>query len=500
MIKKNIQREIVEYQKAIELELDNSMVYAKLARVMMAQKNIQEAITNYQKAISLQPEQPPWVYIGLGDSLNQNSQEKKAITAYQKAIELEPNNSMVYAKLARVMMAQKNIQEAITNYQKAISLQPEQPSWVYIGLVNAIRRNGQLEEAISINDKAIKLKPNEHKLYLSLARLYQKKGDLESAIGIYKKVIKSEKDLNDDILRNIEEIFRLKEIANKSTNSNKKALLLTSTKPEEHLIASVSGFKDEADIAYYCLEWQYSLGVRRFVILDNMSLDNTAQEIRRFAAEHKNAMVYLIEDSEIRHYQSQKMTAAAEFAYKLWQTEWILPFDADEFLCSSHQPLHTILENIPKERLCIKIPLKNHVLTSIDDHSEKNPLKRMCYRANPKRGKKIFKVIIRWQPGMVIGQGNHKVCLHGDLVDSLNGEELGLFIRHYPWRSKKHLKRKILNGGRAHQEDSNIIGGLRWRKPYILYKLGYEEYLDELYKTKIRNPDNFIYDPAIPKE
>ena len=93
-----IEEAIAAYQEALEILPDNShnsIVHAHLGRAMMAQKNTQEAITAYQKAIALQPEQPVWVYVGLGDVLNQNGQIEEAIAAYEKVIECNPRNKKI---------------------------------------------------------------------------------------------------------------------------------------------------------------------------------------------------------------------------------------------------------------------------------------------------------------------------------------------------------------------------------------------------------------------
>ncbi|MDE5069857.1 MAG: glycosyltransferase family 2 protein, partial [Trichodesmium sp. St4_bin8_1] len=104
---------------------------------------------------------------------------------------------------------------------------------------------------------------------------------------------------------------------------------------ENVVIAGVSIVKDEEDIIYYNLAGNYREGIKHFVMLDHMSSDGTRDEIRRFADDYPEAMVYLIEDRDPLFHKFRKMSAAAEFAHRMWGAEWIFPFDADEVMSSS---------------------------------------------------------------------------------------------------------------------------------------------------------------------
>ncbi len=267
---------------------------------------------------------------------------------------------------------------------------------------------------------------------------------------------------------------------------------------ETLVVAGVTMFKDEEDIAYHNLSWHYNQGIKRFVVLDNMSSDNTPNEVRRFANDYQDAQVYLIQDPEIGYYQSRKMTAAAEFAHKMWNAEWILPFDADEILCSFRGPLHTILESVDRDHICISLPYKVHVLRSFYDPSEPNPFKRITHR-HKDDVEKGAKIILRWKSGMVIGQGNHNVTWDEQLLPMIKNKNLGLMLRHYPFRSKEHIRQKIINGGRAYAAAKNLPQnqGGAWRQWDKDYQTKGEEYIEELYANHINGFPDAIYDPAM---
>ena len=138
-----IEATITPSQKAIELKPDNSIIYAKLARVMMAQQNFQEAIANYQQAIALQQKQPAWVYVGLGDAFNQNGQVKEAIASYQQAIEIKPNlNHFIYQKLGEACQQQKRLDEAVEYFMETLKRNPSfKPAYKCLG--NALQQLGK---------------------------------------------------------------------------------------------------------------------------------------------------------------------------------------------------------------------------------------------------------------------------------------------------------------------------------------------------------------------
>ena len=67
----------------------------------------------------------------------------QAFTYLQRVIQLQPNNGLARVRLAKVLMAKKNIEGAITAYEKAIAIQPEQPEWVFNGLESVFELLGK---------------------------------------------------------------------------------------------------------------------------------------------------------------------------------------------------------------------------------------------------------------------------------------------------------------------------------------------------------------------
>ena len=191
-LKKNWSEAIKYYQRLIISQPKNHEIYLKLARTLQRQnhllrkdsslesaKNIIEinnhkSIVAYQKAITLQPKQPVWVYIALGDALNQSAQLDEAIFAYQKGFEIKPDSSEVCIKLARAFMSQKQVTKAIELYQKAISSKPQQSPRLYIDLGIALAQNEQFDDALNAYYTAIELEPKSKAFLNHWAGVYKK--------------------------------------------------------------------------------------------------------------------------------------------------------------------------------------------------------------------------------------------------------------------------------------------------------------------------------------
>ncbi len=269
------------------------------------------------------------------------------------------------------------------------------------------------------------------------------------------------------------------------------------------IVAGVSMVKDEEDIIYYTLAGNYREGIKNFVILDHMSSDATRDEIRRFADDYSEAMVYLIEDRDPLFHKFRKISAAAEFAHRMWGAEWIFPFDADEVIYSMDQPLGSILSELKPKHHCLGLQHRNHVVRSFYDLCEPNPLKRMTHRKKEDscafRSQGYSKVIVRWQVGMEIGQGHHHVEFKGKkLPVRVLGKDCGLILRQYRYRSRDQIERKILNGGKAYEATQDISQrcGSFWQKQYSQYKEKGEKFIDEFYASQINGDLDAIYDPS----
>ena len=157
------------------------------------------AIEKLSKALTLNPNFIPalnqlaGIYEGKKDF-------EQAIIYYQHVVQLDPINGAAHARLARAMMAQKNIQGAITLYQKAIALQPEQRAWVYVGLGDAFNQNGQLDKVIAAYQKAIDIVPDNNRVQAKLAKAMMAKKNTQEAIASNQKETNAQLEVEEAIV------------------------------------------------------------------------------------------------------------------------------------------------------------------------------------------------------------------------------------------------------------------------------------------------------------
>jgi tetratricopeptide (TPR) repeat protein len=225
---------------------------------------LSEAVGKYQEALDIDPNYAPALN-QLGDIHETRKEFDRALVYYQRFVLAMPSNGLAHAKVARMMLYQKDIEGAITNYQKAIALQPEQPAWVYKELGDALVENGQADRAIDIYqklidsgekvppttykklgdllqekkkaeqalaayEKALELNPNQPKIYLTIAQVYFKKGNLDAVIDSYQKALKLNPDFSYGIYKKLEKALKLQkrgdeaktwlELAPRSQNNN----------------------------------------------------------------------------------------------------------------------------------------------------------------------------------------------------------------------------------------------------------------------------------------
>ena len=263
-------------------------------------------------------------------------------------------------------------------------------------------------------------------------------------------------------------------IANRLVNTNLSSiepLCLEGHKPLENA-AYITMVKDEEDIILYNLIWHYELGFRKFFLIDNLSKDRTAQQIKLFEQCFNDTQVFLLHDPVVGYYQGQKMTGACRFVMSLWtEIEWLVLIDADEFLCPN-QPLHQILSRIPSKIEAIIVPKSVYCLMEGDSTEDTDTFfRRIKYRKPLSHISN--KVIMRANLQFDISQGNHRIFSgEGQEIKNYWCDEY-LAYREFPVRSHTQYLRKMVNGGQAimaaKQQGFNRVGGVHWEAIYNLY-------------------------------
>jgi GT2 family glycosyltransferase/tetratricopeptide (TPR) repeat protein len=187
------------YQKAIELQPNLWEVHHNLGDMWQGQGRLEEAIAAYRLAIEFNPDFS-WSHNNLGDSLIKQEKWEEATVAYGKAIELNPDFHWSYYNLGEALVELQRWEEAVVAYRRAIQLKSDLP-FVYEKLGDALRNHSPLsaKEAISyynqaiqenpdnikLYHKALDVNPKDPKLYLGLGNALIKQGQRDGAIVFY---------------------------------------------------------------------------------------------------------------------------------------------------------------------------------------------------------------------------------------------------------------------------------------------------------------------------
>lgn len=182
---------IAAYQKVIELESKNSVVYCAIGRCYNQSNNYQKAILNYQKAIALESNQPAWVYKNLGNALAKQKQLDEAISNYEKAIKIKSEDALAQVSLGHLYLQNRQPDKAFNCYLKAVQLRPNvKTSYGKLGYFHgghAELNFNQLDKAIECYRKAIDKQPKFFLPYVYLGDSLTAKNELDQAISYYQK-------------------------------------------------------------------------------------------------------------------------------------------------------------------------------------------------------------------------------------------------------------------------------------------------------------------------
>src|SRR5689334_23325635 len=96
-------------------------------------------------------------------------------------------------------------------------------------------------------------------------------------------------------------------------------------------VVGVTMVRDEADVIYETLMHLGEEGLVALIVIDNGSVDETADEIERARRDLAGQCEVISRyEGEIAYYQSRIMSLLAAEATTRLGAEWIVPFDADE--------------------------------------------------------------------------------------------------------------------------------------------------------------------------
>ena len=256
--------------------------------------------------------------------------------------------------------------------------------------------------------------------------------------------------------------------------------------------------KDEADIVTANLEHHYRLGFRSFCLLDNNSSDGTDALVLAFRAAHPEALVLLVHDPIVGYYQSAKMAVfqrtLLDYAAIDGRTlEWMFFIDADEFIAyagnddaAAVRGLDAALSN-PSNMMLGMHWVNSATEEALETLPSGEGLLSVFTRRPRVLNPAVPKVALRCGAGMTPAMGNHFVEEYPYALEQMHLlSDNGWFMLHAPLRSIEHVRRKVINGGKALRASRGLeTHGGHWRERYDAYEAHGEGVLHDILRQHI---------------
>lgn len=229
-LEKHIAKTMVYAEKAIAVDPFNFIGYYTRALVWADRKDYEKAIKDYTKAIELNLDfANAYYYRGLvWQNLNKNNKAiadfDKAIECYSKTIKINSKDAELYLRRGNVWYNKMAFGKAIEDYDIAIKINSDFADAYYSRGLAWVAINGKdnekaiaYDKAIEDYTKAIKLKPNyAYVYYYDRGNAWRAKKRYEKAIADYTKAIKKKS--------RFENAYYYRGLARKENNDNPKKI------------------------------------------------------------------------------------------------------------------------------------------------------------------------------------------------------------------------------------------------------------------------------------
>ncbi len=244
--------------------------------------------------------------------------------------------------------------------------------------------------------------------------------------------------------------------------------------------------RDEEDILRENIEFHLAHGVDEIVLMDNLSIDGTAEIAREY--ERAGRLHYFFQPQD-DYAQGRWVTAMARYAARELGADWVINNDADEFWLPESGSLRDEFASVDPSVMAVAAPRMNFVARTDDGR----PFwRRMDVRHVVSRnavGRLLpEKVAHRGHPDVTVVQGNHGITIAGAGVLS---SRAAVAILHFPFRSRRQYLNKIVKGGAAYARNAELPAsvGETWRFLYQLYLAGR---LDEAIAAELVSEDGIV--------
>lgn len=225
-------------------------------------------------------------------------------------------------------------------------------------------------------------------------------------------------------------------------------------------VSAFTCVRDESDIVEPFVRHTLAF-VSNLYIVDHGSTDGTSEILT--ALRNEGLPIHVSRDDSLGNHQANRMTSMMIRAARETGADWLLPLDADEFVC--WRP-GTTLPNSDRPQL---LRWRGYVPHESDNVAEPNPVIRIRHRRDIplwEDSKVLIPRSLANQAGVRLRQGSHGVLLNGAEVPA--AEQSCLALAHYPIRSAQQFLAKMVIRALQYElvPDRNPAYG--WRSSQIL--------------------------------
>ena len=259
--------------------------------------------------------------------------------------------------------------------------------------------------------------------------------------------------------------------------------------------------KDEVDIIEANIKTHSKLGVDAFIVMDNNSTDGTRDVLASLSQKYNIKII----DQKGEYNQAKWMLSLAKMAKKIYNANWVINNDADEFWLPTNSK--NLKENLNFRGSVLTVNRYNMILDTLAQESNnffnseyfvKNPV----YYGNIKNkiDEDISIPLIKIAPKTIVNPngllyirgGNHKALHILNFIDYLKSgyDKIKRFsnieVFHYPIRSYEQFEKNIKNRKRLLELNRNIKMGPHYKRWVKIYNQGRlkEEYENNILFNK----------------
>jgi hypothetical protein len=238
--------------------------------------------------------------------------------------------------------------------------------------------------------------------------------------------------------------------------------------------------RDEQDILRENLDFHLARGVDEILLMDNISVDQTADIAREY--QRAGCLHYTFQPQD-DYSQGRWVTEMARRAIHQFHADWVINSDADEFWWPHVGSIKDSLASIRADAIAASVKRTNFVARVDSGEPFWRRMNVRCVASVNALGQSLpGKLAHRAVTDIVVDQGNHRVYVGGQVARCVPAP---MTILHFPVRSRAQFFNKVIKGGAAYARNTELNQhvGKTWRHLYGLYLEGklHHAYTKELH-------------------